>query len=536
MTISPADTLLSATPPLLVLLLLVLRGWSGARAGLAGWILALVLAILHFGAGARLLAYAHLRALVLTFDVVYIIWSALLLYLIVLEAGALARIANWFESLTEDAVLRVLLLGWVFASFLQGVGGFGVPIAVVAPLLVGLGVPPLNAVVIPSIGHSWSVTFGSLGTSFIALLGVTGADAAAVAPPTAILLGAAAFGCGALVAHAFGGWPALRRALPAVLVIGAVMAGTQYVLVQLDLWRLGATGAGLAGTLAALLWTRVLRPRSAGTRVLRPRSTQKPASDAATPDRPSLRLAIVGYAALVILALLVKGVPPISETLGSWRLSVALPAVTTARGWEAAATDSLGVALLSHPGSILLASALLAAFLYRRSGWLPAGHGRALLSGTYQRWRRSALGILTMMMMALVMANAGMTRALAEGLSQAVPAELYGFVATLIGAIGAFMTGSNTNSNAVFGALQRDTALLLGLSVPWVLALQTASGALSSMLAPAKILVGMSTVGIRPGDTAGAEGQALRHLLKYGGLLLLGITLIAYALGRLSPG
>ena len=72
------------------------------------------------------------------------------------------------------------------------------------------------------------------------------------------------------------------------------------------------------------------------------------------------------------------------------------------------------------------------------------------------------------------------------------------------------MTGSNTNSNAVFGALQRDAALLLGLSVPWVLALQTASGALSSMLAPAKILVGMSTVGLRPGDTAGAEGQALR--------------------------
>ena len=231
-----------------------------------------------------------------------------------------------------------------------------------------------------------------------------------------------------------------------------------------------------------------------------------------------------------------KGVPPISETLGSWRLSVAVPAVATARGWETAATDSLGVALLSHPGTILLASALLAAVLYRRRGWLPAGSSRTLLSGTYQRWRRSALGILTMMMMALVMANAGMTRALAEGLSQAVPAELYGFVATLIGAIGAFMTGSNTNSNAVFGALQRDTALLLGLSVPWVLALQTASGAIASMLAPAKILVGMSTVGFRPGDTAGTEGRALRHLLKYGGLLLLGITVITYALGRLSPG
>ena len=181
-----------------------------------------------------------------------------------------------------------------------------------------------------------------------------------------------------------------------------------------------------------------------------------------------------------------------------------------------------------------MASALLAAALYRRAGLLAAGSGGRLLNGTFQRGRRSALGILTMMMMALVMANAGMTRALAEGLSRAVPAELYGFIATTIGAIGAFMTGSNTNSNAVFGALQRDAALLLGLSVPWVLALQTASGALSSMLAPAKILVGMSTVGLRPGDTAGAEGQALRHLLKYGGALLVGITVLAYAIGGLG--
>ncbi len=524
MTISLADTLLSAAPPLLVLLLLVVRGWSGARAGMAGWLLALVLAVAHFGAGGALLFYAHARALALTIDVVYIIWAALLLYLLVLEAGALSRIAAWFGSLTDDAGLRVLLLGWVFASFLQGVGGFGVPIAVVAPLLVGLGLPPLTAVVIPSIGHSWAVTFGSLGSSFIALLGVTGAEALAVGPPTAILLGGAAFGCGALVAHAYGGWPALRRALPAVLVIGAVMALTQYTLVRLDFWRLGATGAGLAGTATALAWTRWRRPKALGP----PPTTVQP------PAAPSLALAIVGYAALVLLAFLVKGIPPLAEALGSWRLSVAIPAVTTARGWETAATASLGIAPLTHTGSVLLASALLAAALYRRAGLVAAGSGRRLLNGTFQRGRRSALGILTMMMMALVMANAGMTRALAEGLSRAVPAELYGFIATTIGAIGAFMTGSNTNSNAVFGALQRDAALLLGLSVPWVLALQTASGALSSMLAPAKILVGMSTVGLRPGDTAGAEGQALRHLLKYGGALLVGITVLAYAIGGLG--
>ncbi len=66
--------------------------------------------------------------------------------------------------------MQALLICWPFASFLQGVGGFGVPVAVTAPLLIGLGFTPLVAVVAPSLGHGWSVTFGSLGTSFQALM------------------------------------------------------------------------------------------------------------------------------------------------------------------------------------------------------------------------------------------------------------------------------------------------------------------------------------------------------------------------------
>ncbi len=520
MDLSPTDTILAAMPPLLVLLLLLARGWSGARAGMAGWLLALLIAVVRFGADEAVLINAHIRALVLTVDVVYIIWTALFLYLVVQEAGALARIAAWFSELTEDATLRVLWLGWVFASFLQGVGGFGIPIAVVAPLLMGLGLAPLPALVIPSLGHAWAATFGSLGSSFIALLGVTGETAADLGEPAAVLLGAAALGAGAMVAHAYGGWAALRRVWPAVLLIGGGMAITQYMLVRADLWRLGSTGAGLTGMVMAFAWTR--RQRQAT-----PTTTKRDPG-------PSLLLASSGYLALVLLAIMVKGLAPLTENLGSWRLSLALSAVTTARGWETAETASLGLAPLTHTGSILLVSALFAALVYRHAGWLGKNRLRPLLANTMRRGHRSALGILTMMMMAIVMTNAGMTHTLAEGLSDAVPARLYHFVASAIGAVGAFITGSNTNSNAILGALQRDTALLLGLSLPWVLALQTASAGLASMLAPAKILVGMSTVGIPVDDQRGTEGRVLLRLLKYGGLLLLGITLLAYGLRNLG--
>jgi lactate permease len=122
-----------------------------------------------------------------------------------------------------------------------------------------------------------------------------------------------------------------------------------------------------------------------------------------------------------------------------------------------------------------------------------------------------------------------MTRMLAEWLSQAVPPDLYTIVATAIGALGSFMTGSNTNSNAVFGTLQMDTALLLGLSVPLVLGAQTAAAAIASLLAPAKIIVGASTVGM-----SGDEGTVLRNLLVYGGILLLLIAALAFVFARLG--
>ena len=165
--------LLALFPIALIIVLMIGLRWSAARAGATGYLSALAIAALFFGAGPQLLAYAHGRALLLSLDVLLIIWSAFLLYRVVDEAGAIRAIGQALPHLTPDRGMQALLIGWVFASFLQGVGGFGVPVAVVAPILVGLGFAPLAAVVIPSLGHGWAVTFGSLGSSFQALLAAT---------------------------------------------------------------------------------------------------------------------------------------------------------------------------------------------------------------------------------------------------------------------------------------------------------------------------------------------------------------------------
>lgn len=538
MTTSGFDVLLAAAPPLAVLVLMVGFRWGGNKAGLVGWILALVIAAVRFGAGGKLLAFAHVRSVVLTFDVVYIVWAALLLYMVVDQAGALKVIARWFTTLTSDELLRVLLLGWVFTSFLQGVGGFGVPVAIVAPLLVGLGLSPLQAIVIPSIGHAWGVTFGSLGSSFIALMGVTGLPADTLAPDAAFLLGLSAVGCGLLVALAYAGRKGVIHALPAVLLIGGVMAAGQYMLATNGLWNIATAGGSLGGLVVGLWVTRWGLYRANDTPTAEIAGTQRDVSLQTNPSSgnpgienprpaPSFPQAIAGYAMLVVLAVLITGFEPIKDFVGQVKPAVRIPEVTTSKGWITPETESLGIRIFGHTGAVLIYSAAIAYVLYRTRGFYKPGVEQVIWKGVYQKGILPAFGILAMVAMATIMSNAGMTRTLAEWMSDAVPPGLYAFVATAIGSLGAFMTGSNTNSNAVFGALQMDTAALMGLSVPVVLGIQTASAALCSLLAPAKIIVGASTVGM-----SGQEGVVLRNLLLYGGALLLLVAVLGFVMLR----
>jgi lactate permease len=103
--------------------------------------------------------------------------------------------------------------------------------------------------------------------------------------------------------------------------------------------------------------------------------------------------------------------------------------------------------------------------------------------------------------------------------------KAFPFVSPFIGLLGAFMTGSNTNSNVVFAGLQQTTAMLVGISVPLILAAQTTGGSLGSMLAPAKVIVGCSTAGL-----AGQEGKVLRITLIYGLAIGALIGLLAWLL------
>jgi lactate permease len=521
--------LLALTPILLILFLMVGLRWGAARAGGAGYLAALAIAVLFFRAGPVLLAYAHAKAVLLALDVLLIIWAAFLLYRVADEAGAIAVIGGALPHLTPDRGMQALVIGWVFASFLQSVGGFGVPVAVIAPVLVGLGFPALAAVVIPSIGHGWAVTFGSLGSSFAALQSTTGLPSALLAPPAALFLGLSAFAAGWMVAHAAGGWRGVRRLFLPVALLGGVMALAQYLTVSAGFWNLGAFAAGLAGLAAAFPLARLYRGASregaaggaevepAGVGTLPPARSFPGEKDAL--DLRRLGIALSGYAALIAVILLVQLWPGLNQFLGRVVLSVGFPETRTGLGYVIPAGNGRSLVLFRHTGAVLVYAACLAYLIYRRAGRYRAGAAGRILAGTVIRVLASSVSIASMVTLAVVMEHAGMTDALARGLAEGV-GRAFPLAAPWIGALGAFMTGSNTNSNVVFGALQLKTALLLGYTPAIILAGQTAGAALASVIAPTKIVVGASTAGM-----AGREGEVLRRLLPYTGLLVLLISL-----------
>jgi lactate permease len=494
--------LLAFLPILLILVLMVGFRWGASRAGPAGYLAALLIAAGIFGAGIELLAYAHTKALLLTLDVLMIVWAAYLHYRVADEAGAVRMLGELLPRLTRDTGMLALLLGYVFASFLQGVGGFGVPVAVVAPMLIGLGFSPLLAVVIPAVGHSWAVTFGSLGSSFQALMAATGLAWHELAGPAAALLGTAGLGAGLMVVHAADGWRGVRRLWPAVLTMSLVMGVVQYWMAGQELWNIAAFGGSAAGLLISVPLARVFRgagqPEKQATLGLR-----------------QIWLASAGYIFLVVVTVGVQLVPPVKAFLGQVSLELPFPELQTSLGFVTPAGAGRTIRVFSHAGFLLVYASILGYLVYQRAGMYRPGAAARIVKATLKGVLSSSVGILAMVSMAVVMSHAGMTdvlaRSLAENVNRAFPA-----VSMWIGVLGAFMTGSNTNSNVVFAALQLRTAQLLHYSIPVILAAQTTGGAIGSVIAPTKVVVGASTAGME-----GREGEVIRRLAVYVVLLIL---------------
>jgi lactate permease len=353
---------------------------------------------------------------------------------------------------------------------------------------------------VTSVGHSWGVTFGTLGAAFYALLAATGYPGELLALPTAALMGLACFLCGAGALWAAGGPQAFPRFIVPLLLIGVAMAGTQLLMVWAGLWSIGVLCAGLAGLGVGVLWARWQgRNDPAGTR---PKAT----------GRMPLAWAFAPYGLVVAIVLVAEFVAPVTAFLERVVVQVAVPELVTTRGWTTPAGYGRSINILGHPGALLVYASLLTYGLYHWQRFYQPDAARRVVKGVVRQGLPASIGITTMMCMAMTMETAGMTHLLAEGLIGVV-GPAFPLLSPFIGAFGAFMTGSNANSAVIFGTLQEQAAVLAGMSVTLALAAQGVGGAIGGIFAPSKVILGCSTVGAD-------EGTAMRRSLAYGMVIL----------------
>lgn len=511
--------LLAISPIVLLLVLLAVLRWKAPQAGPVGMFLAILLALVFFRTPWETVAVGAGKGIWDAIFILLVIWPALLLYRIGTAAGAFDALRQGLSRYSRNHVFLVLAFGWVFASFMQGIAGFGAPIAIVAPLLLAIGVRAVYAVAIPLIGHAWANMFGTLAVGWLATLQVVELDdELTTALITAVLLAPITLMAGFTIAWMTGRGAAVRLAWPLILIISAIHAGLQSVIMYWEpvLSNFLATTVALVALYPLSRWSRYREP--AHDIKQRPAMSEE-AGDAAedehTKPTMSLAWAMLPYAVLTAVAVLTLAVTPVENLLDQVEFGFPFPDVTT--GYDVTSAGDRPYSPISpftHPGFALIVATAVTWLTFRSRGFFAAQRERAgqqsIWSSLADNAAPASVAILSFLVLAGVMEHSGLTDVLAQGIESVSPPLVYAFVANFIGLLGAFMTSSNTASNVLFSQLQQGVASGTGLSGNAIIAAQSAGGAVGNAIAPANIVLGTGTAGI-----VGQEGQVLRKTLPW---------------------
>lgn len=485
---------LAAVPIIAILVLMVGFRWSAARSGSVGLLLALGIAWFAFGYGTRVLpelgvgvatAGALGEALFLAMTILWIIFPALCIHELQSRTGAIDVLREAMGRLSDDPRIVALLVAWFFVLFIEGAAGFGTSVALAAPFLVAAGFGRVEAVSIALIGHAVGVSFGAVGTPILPQLAVTpfsGGELAAATANYHVLLGwLMPLVVMWLVSRAFAGSRQISLAQWAWPLFAAVAFLLPFYLIAVFIGpELPTLGGALLGAMifVAMLVT------------LRRRDSTRAAGQGSASGQQLLRAA-APYLALVALVLVTRLITPIRE---------ALQGVTLAWRFEA---FSGSMAVLYHPGTLLLLSFLIGAFCQRAAFAEVCASAVQVL----RRMLSVTLALTAMLALSRVMVHAQMIDTLALAAANAT-GGVWPLFTPFVGVLGTFVTGSATASNILFSDFQQATAERLGMPALPLLGAQGFGAAVGNIICPHNIVAASATVNL-----VGQEGEVLRRTL-----------------------
>lgn len=530
---------LSLLPIAAVALFLVGLRWPTSKAMPISYAVAVVLALGVWGVPRAQVAAATVNGLVIAASLLYIIFGAIFLLNTLQESGAMKAIRQGFTNITPDRRIQVIIIAWLFGSFIEGSAGFGTPAAVAVPLLVGLGFPGMAAVMAGMIIQSTPVSFGAVGTPI--LVGVnTGLSTDPSIRDFALQAGAADWN---QFLAMIGAKVALLHAITGTLIPLFVVAlmtrffGEKRSFSEgLRVWKF-ALFAAFAMTIPYVVVAHLLGPEfpsmfggllglaivvpAAGRGFLvpppeeqwdfAPRGHWKPEWTGSIEVRDvahrsggmSLLLAWTPYVLVGLFLVLtrLRGLP-FSEWLRSWTLQI-----SNIFGTEISAS----VQPLYLPGTIFVVVSLLTFLLHRMD---TSALRRAVAASSRVMVGASAALVFTVPMVQVFINSGGgstgyekMPIVLAEGIA-ALAGSAWPIFAPFIGGLGAFVAGSNTVSNMMFSLFQFGVGQRIGVDPTWVVALQAVGGAAGNIICVHNVVAASAVVGL-----TGQEGTVIRKTL-----------------------
>jgi len=544
---------ISLLPILVVGIFLVGLRWPASRAMPLSYVAVVGVAYFVWQVAPMQIAAASIKGLVITVSLLYIVFGAILLLNTLRESGALAVIRRGFTDITPDRRVQVIIIAWLFGSFIEGSAGFGTPAAVAVPLLVGLGFPAMAAVLAGMLIQSTPVSFGAVGTPI--LVGVRqGLDGA----PEVLEFAAG---------RGLDDWQQLLYPIAANVALLHAVAGTLIPLFVvsmmtrfygpnrsyrdgLAIWKF-ALFAALAMTIPYALIARFLGPEfptllgalvglmivvpAARRGWLLPTSEPWEFEDRETwpadwigivnlepidPKRP-IPMWVAWLPYLLIATFLVASRLP--------QLGIGQLLLQASWGTQELLGTSVTVSIepLYLPGTFFVLVCLIAIPLHRMNATMikdaVGQSSRMIVAASY------ALLFAVPMVQVFINSTGGtaglqsMPVELAEGVA-AMVGNGWPAVAPVIGGIGAFVAGSNTISNMMFSLFQFEVGLRIGADPTWIVALQAVGGAAGNVICVHNVVAASAVAGL-----AGREGDIIRKTA----VVFLYYIVVAGALGML---
>lgn len=419
--------------------------------------------------------------------IVIVIIAAVFTYNLTVHTGAMETIKGMLTSVSSDMRVLVLLIGWCFGGFLEGMAGFGTAVAIPASMLMALGFDPIMAILACLVANGVPTMFGSIGIPTTTLASITALDPSSLALTEALQVAPFVIATPFIMVMIVGGGPkGLKGVIPITLITGLAVAVPEIAAATF----IGADLPMVVAAVVALVVTFVVALKMKGEVPPEYRLETPKSEEELTPAK-----ALTAWAPFilifVILVLTSKLVPFINGPLSSIK--------TTVNIYQGDPTATLTFSWINTPGVLILICGLVGGLIQGCS----FGEMMGVLGTTCKQMSKTVLTMLAVLGCAKIMGYSGMIASIAAFFVGTL-GGLYPIVAPMLGALGTFVTGSGTSSEVLFGSVQQQAAQAIGANEYWLCAANSLGISAGKMLSPQSIAIGTAACGLM-----GKDGEVL---------------------------